>query len=98
MAVLPFRRWPNKPDEETWGIGMADAIIGRLTSLRNLAVRPTSAVLKYASSPADPIEVARELEVDSVLDGTFLRLGDVIRVSVQLVGTRGPHHALGRTL
>ncbi len=85
VAVLPFRELAARPGNETWGIGMADAIISRLASLKNLAVRPTSSVLKYANSPADPAQVARELEVNSVLDGTFQRLGGVIRVSVQLV-------------
>ena len=85
VAVLPFRELAARPGNETWGIGMADAIISRLASLKNLAVRPTSSVLKYANSAADPAQVARELEVNSVLDGTFQRIGGVIRVSVQLV-------------
>jgi adenylate cyclase len=64
---------------------MADAIISRLTSLGNLAVRPTSEVLKYAKAPADLAQVARELEVESVLNGTYQRVGDIVRVSVQLI-------------
>ena len=86
VAVLPFRDLTGESDREVWGVGMADAIIGRLASLRHLAVRPTSAVLKYTKAPADASQVAHELEVDSVLDGTFHRIGDVIRVSVQLIG------------
>ena len=62
-----------------------DAIITRLASLQNLAVRPTSAVLKYAKEPADPGKAAEELGVDSVLDGTYQRVAGVMRVSVQLV-------------
>ncbi len=85
LAVLPFRDLSGPAGSEAWGIGMTDAIISRLASLQNLAVRPTSAVLKYAKAPADPVEVARELEVDSVLDGTFQRVGGLIRVSVQLI-------------
>ena len=86
VAVLPFRDLAGEPGREVWGVGMTDAIIGRLATLHQLAVRPTSAVLKYVKAPADPSQVARELEVESVLDGTFHRIGDVIRVSVQLVG------------
>jgi TolB-like protein/tetratricopeptide (TPR) repeat protein/predicted Ser/Thr protein kinase len=88
VGVLPFRDLAQEAGHETWGIGMADAIIGRLATLRHLAVRPTSAVLKYVKAPEDPSHVARELEVESVLDGTFQRIGEVIRVSVQLVGGR----------
>ncbi len=85
VAVLPFRDLTGKPGSESWGIGMADAIISRMTGLQNLAVRPTSSVLKYAQSNADPAQVAKELDVDSVLDGTFQRAGGVLRVSVQLI-------------
>jgi eukaryotic-like serine/threonine-protein kinase len=85
VAVLPFRELSPRPIEEAWGIGMTDAIITRLASLQNLAVRPTSSVLKYAKEPADPAKAAQELGVDSVLDGTYQRVSGVMRVSVQLV-------------
>jgi TolB-like protein/Flp pilus assembly protein TadD len=83
--VLPFRELSSSPIEESWGIGMTDAIITQLASLQNLAVRPTSSVLKYAKEPADPAKAAEELGVDSVLDGTYQRVSGVMRVSVQLV-------------
>ena len=85
VAVLPFRDLTGKTGNESWGIGMADAIISRMTGLQNLSVRPTSSVLKYAQSNSDPVQAAKELDVDSVLDGTFQRSGGVLRVSVQLV-------------
>lgn len=85
LAVLPFRDISGGAGEESWGIGMSDAIITRLAGLQSLAVRPTSSVLKYAKEPADPERAARELGVDSVLDGTYQRLGETMRVSVQLV-------------
>jgi serine/threonine protein kinase/Flp pilus assembly protein TadD len=85
MAVLPFRSLSGTSSDEAWGIGMTDAIITRLTSLQNLAVRPTSSVLKYIKNPADPTQAAQELQVDSVLDGTYQRGAGVMRVSVQLI-------------
>jgi eukaryotic-like serine/threonine-protein kinase len=85
VAVLPFRALSSGATEESWGIGMTDAIITQLASLQNLAVRPTSSVLKYAKEPADPAKAAQELGVDSVLDGTYQRVSGVMRVSVQLV-------------
>jgi len=84
IAVLPFEHLGQKTDE-TWGIGMADAIISRLASLQNLAVRPTNSVLKYSSGSFDPIDAARELKVDSVLAGNYQNVGGVLRVSVQLI-------------
>ncbi len=85
VAVLPFRALSSRATEESWGIGMTDAIITQLASLQNLAVRPTSSVLKYAKEPVDPAKAAQELGVDSVLDGTYQRVAGVMRVSVQLV-------------
>jgi len=84
IAVLPFQNLSQERDE-TWGIGMADAIISRLASLQNLAVRPTNSVLKYANGTFDPLDVARELKVDSVLAGNYQMTGGVMRVSVQLI-------------
>ncbi|MFB3922364.1 MAG: protein kinase [Terriglobia bacterium] len=93
VAVLPFRDLTGKSSRESWGIGMADAIINRMASLRNLAVRPTSSVLKYVQAPADPAQVAQDLDVETVLDGSFQSVGGVVRVSVQLID-RKTHAAL----
>ncbi len=85
LAVLPFRDLSGQVKSETWGIGVADAIISRLATLQNLAVRPTSAVLKYAHGTDDPGQAARELEVNSVLAGTYQRTSGTMRVSMQLI-------------
>jgi len=85
LAVLPFRDLSGQGENAAWGIGLADAIISRLTTLQNLAVRPTNSVLRYAKGADDPAQAARELEVNSVLAGTYQRVGGVMRVSVQLI-------------
>jgi serine/threonine-protein kinase len=84
LAVLPFRDLSGQ-GTEVWGVGVADAIISRLATLQNLAVRPTNSVLKYAKGTDDPAQAARELQVNSVLAGTYQRMGGVMRVSVQLI-------------
>ena len=53
--------------------------------MRSLIVRPTSAILRYQGSSADPQSAADELAVDAVVDGSFQRSGDKLRVTVQLV-------------
>jgi eukaryotic-like serine/threonine-protein kinase len=87
IAVLPFRDI-SAPTSDSWGIGMTDAIISRLTALQNLAVRPTTSVLKYAKDAPEPAEAAKALNVESVLEGTYQRSSDVIRVTVQLIDGR----------
>ncbi len=87
MAVLPFRELSGS-DGDSWGIGISDAIISRLTSLKNLAVRPTTSVLKYAKETPEATEAAKALGVASILEGTYQRSSDVIRVTVQLIDGR----------
>ena len=86
LAVLPLRQLGAvAPEDEYLGQGLADALITRLSNVRQVAVRPTSAVLKYGSEKPDLAAVAREQRVDAVLDGSFQRAGDRVRVTVQLV-------------
>jgi serine/threonine protein kinase/Tfp pilus assembly protein PilF len=87
MAVLPFRDI-SAAASDSWGIGITDAIISRLTSLQNLAVRPTTSVLKYSKEAPEPAEAAKALNVESILEGTYQRSSDVIRVTVQLIDGR----------
>ena len=87
MAVLPFREI-SASTEDSWGVGITDAIISRLASLQNLAVRPTTSVLKYAKESPEPVEVAKALGVQSVLEGTYQRAAGVTRVTVQLIDGR----------
>jgi eukaryotic-like serine/threonine-protein kinase len=87
IAVLPFRDI-SAATSDSWAIGITDAIISRLTSLQNLAVRPTTSVLKYAKDTPEPVEVAKTLGVESVLEGTYQRASGTIRVTVQLIDGR----------
>jgi TolB-like protein len=84
MAVLPFRDI-SAATSDNWAIGMTDAIISRLASLQNLAVRPTTSVLKYVKDTPEPVDAAKALGVQSILEGTYQRSAGVIRVTVQLI-------------
>jgi DNA-binding winged helix-turn-helix (wHTH) protein/Tfp pilus assembly protein PilF len=85
IAVLPFKNLVKESGDEFLGPGIADALIMRLSSIRRLKVRPTTAVLKYSETINDPLAIGRELNVDALLDGVYQRIGEQIRVSVQLV-------------
>jgi TolB-like protein len=84
LAVLPFRAIGTEATGEHFGLGLADSLIGRLTAVRELTVRPTSAIERYEKSPADAAVAGRELGVDAVLEGTYQKLEGVTRVSVQM--------------
>lgn len=87
IAVLPFHDI-SASTTDSWGIGITDAIISRLTSLQKLAVRPTTSVLKYSKETPDAPEIAKALDVESILEGTYQRSSNVIRVTVQLIDGR----------
>lgn len=89
LAVLPFKRLSPVAEDEYLAVGLADALITRLSRLGRLAVRPTSAVLKYGSPSVDPQEAGRALQVDAVVDGTLQREGTRLRIGVQLVPVSG---------
>jgi len=88
MAVLPFRPLGHDINDELLGLGMADAVIGQMSKVKELRVLPTSAVLKLKREAEDPLLAARALKADAILTGTVQRSGDRIRVSVQLVDGR----------
>jgi len=85
VAVLPFRDLQQRPENADLGLGLADATITELTLVRSLVVRPTSTILRYQESAADPRAAAHELGVDAIVDGSFQRSGDRLRVTIQLV-------------
>lgn len=93
IAVLPFQPLGQHMDNELLGLGMADAIIGRLSNLKRLIVLPTSAVSKYKGPVNDPLAAGRALGVNAILSGTVQRSGERVRATVQLVNV-----ASGRTL
>ncbi|HWQ33697.1 MAG TPA: protein kinase [Blastocatellia bacterium] len=66
-------------------VGLADALITRLSNIHSLTVRPTASVIRYAKADSDALTAGRELGVSHVLDGRFLQSGDRIRVTVQLI-------------
>lgn len=83
IAVMPFKTLGV--DEEYLGFGLADAVIIKLSGLSEVVVRPTSAVRRYIGSDEPAQEVARQLGVESVLEGNIYRAGDRVRVTAQLV-------------
>jgi serine/threonine protein kinase/tetratricopeptide (TPR) repeat protein len=86
VAILPFRtigQTPGDTADEFMGIGLADALISRLSGVQRLVIRPTSSVLPFVN--ADPFEAGKRLGVDFILDGNVRMAGSRIRVSVQLM-------------
>ena len=84
--MLPFKPLVADHRDESLEMGMADTLNFRLSSLRDVTVRPISSVRKFGGLEQDPLAAGRELGVDSVLDGQIQRWGDRIRVTARLMG------------
>jgi serine/threonine-protein kinase len=88
IAVLPFRTMSVSEPMRFLGVGIPDAIITRLAGVRQLVIRPTSAILRFEDASVDPRQAGHDLATDYVLTGILQDPGDRLRVSVQLVRTR----------
>lgn len=89
LAVLPFKVLNLVKAEDTGdeflGVGLADALITRLSKIRRFVVRPTSSILGFEEKGIDPISAARKLDVAYILDGNIKKAGTRLRVTVQLL-------------
>ena len=85
IAVLPFRPISSERRDEFLELGLADALITRLSNINQIVVRPTSSVRKYIGVEQESAQTGGELRVSHVLDGSIQTVGDRIRVTAQLV-------------
>ncbi len=92
LAVLPFK--PLITDGDNYlGLGMADVLIYRLSDLNQIVVQPTSVVRKYDTLDTHPLVAGKELKVDAVLEGSFQKTANRLRVTLRLHDVRD-----GRTI
>src|SRR5947209_3221159 len=85
VVILPFKNLSNDPASSFYEFSLADAVITELAQLKSLVVRPSSAIVKYQGMERDPRDAGRELNASAVLAAGFLRAGDRIRVTAQLL-------------
>jgi TolB-like protein/Flp pilus assembly protein TadD len=88
IAVLPFDTSATDQAEKFLGVSLPDLLITRLSNVRHLVVRPTSAVREFAGRHLDSRQIGRDLKVDTVLEGSIRTSPDRIRVTVQLLNVR----------
>src|SRR5712691_10403158 len=88
VAIMPFKNLGNDPETAFYEFSLADAVITELARVRSLVVRPSSVIVRYQGKQFDPGDVGRELSVDAILTASFLRAGDHLRVTVQLLDVR----------
>ncbi|HWP44020.1 MAG TPA: HEAT repeat domain-containing protein, partial [Blastocatellia bacterium] len=85
LAVLPFRNLSNDKQADFYGISLSDSLTTELAKAPSVTVLPSSSVARYKEQSADPARVRADLGVDVVLMGNFLKAGERLRVTAQLV-------------
>jgi TolB-like protein/DNA-binding winged helix-turn-helix (wHTH) protein/Flp pilus assembly protein TadD len=97
IAVLPLENLSHDEQQEYFADGMTDAIIDQLARVRGLTVISRTSTMQYKRAHKPLPQIARELGVDTVVEGTILRSGKRIRVSAQLIDAATDKHLLSRT-
>jgi len=85
VAILPFQNLSGDPASSFYEFALADAVITELAQIRSIIVRPSSVIAKYQGKAVDPREAGKELRVHAVLSAGFLRAGEKLRVTAQLL-------------
>ena len=92
IAVLPLENLSGDPSQEYFADGMTEALIGDLARMRELRVISRTSIMRYKGVRRAIPEIAAELNVETILEGSVLRSGDRLRVSVQLIDARSDSH------
>src|SRR5215470_1193148 len=87
IAVMPFVNASGNADVEYLSDGMTETLISSLSQLQNLNVKPRSSVFRYKGKETDPQTVAKELNVEAVLNGRVVQHGQEIDLFVELIDT-----------
>jgi TolB-like protein/Tfp pilus assembly protein PilF len=96
IAVLPFKNISPDQEQEYFCDGMTEQIITSLSQLKQLKVIARTSVMRYKDSDATIPEIAADLGVAHILEGSIRKAGERIRVTAQLIQAEGGHHLWAR--
>jgi serine/threonine-protein kinase len=92
LAVLPLANLSADSGQVAFVDGMHDALIAEVARIRELAVISRTSVMRYRDTATPIAEIARELDVDAVLEGSVFRSGDSVRITAQLIAVAPERH------
>jgi TolB-like protein/Flp pilus assembly protein TadD len=92
VVVLPFENLMNDPDQDYFVEGMHDALITQLSKINSLHTISRTTAMHYAGSDKPVPEIAHELKVDAVVQGSVLREGDTVRITAQLIDAQNDRY------
>ncbi len=97
LAVLPLENLSRDPEQEYFADGMTDQLITDLAKISALKVISRTSVMQYKGARKPVPQIAQELGVDAVVEGSVQRAGDRVRISAQLIDARADQHLWARS-
>jgi TolB-like protein/Tfp pilus assembly protein PilF/tRNA A-37 threonylcarbamoyl transferase component Bud32 len=97
IAILPLENLTGDPGQEYFVDGMTDALIAELGQIGSLRVISRTSAMRYKKTDKPLPQIAKELNVDALIEGSVLRSGDRVRVTAQLIGAVPERHLWARS-
>jgi len=97
VAVLPFVNLSNDPEQEYFSDGMVDEILDNLFKVGELKVISRTSSMRYKDTKLTLKEIARELGVSAILEGSVRKIGNNVRITAQLIDTQTDTHLWSET-
>jgi TolB-like protein len=97
LAVLPLGNFSSDPEQEYFSDGMTDTLIADLARISGLRVISRTSAMTYKASRTKLTQIARELAVDAIIEGSVTRVGDRVRITAQLIDGVTEQHLWSQT-
>src|SRR5262245_27545552 len=97
LAVLPLQNLTGDPAQEYFADGMTDALITQLAQVGEVRVISRTSIVRYKEAKKPLPTIARELNVDGVVEGAIVRSGSRVRITAQLIDARNDRHLWARS-
>jgi TolB-like protein len=92
LAVLPLANLSSDAEQEYFSDGMTDTLISQLAAIRSLRVISRQSIMRYKNNTTPMPQIASELDVEGIVEGTVLKTGNRVRVSIQLIHAPSDRH------
>ena len=92
VAVLPLENLSGAPDQEYFADGLTESLITALAKIGGLRVISRTSIMQYKHAPKTLPQIARELSVDAIVEGSVRRDGDRVRITAELIEARTDQH------
>ncbi|MDH5630390.1 MAG: hypothetical protein OEY96_09590 [Gammaproteobacteria bacterium] len=97
IAVIPFENMSGTDENEQFTNGLHDDLLTQLSKIKNLRVISRTSVLEYRDTKKNMIQIGEELGVGSIIEGGVQRIGDRVRINVQLIDAKTDEHLWAET-